>query len=295
MKKIFKLLYNAIPFKKTLFSVLKRIWNPKESIYKHLHFKGAFKVPLDGSASFQLNHYGFVIENEIFWKGLVNGWEKESIGLWIKLCREANTILDIGANTGVFSLIAKTINPGASVFAFEPVARVYKRLLENITLNNYNIVAIEKAASNTDGTAVIYDTDSEHTLSVTVNKNMFEPGTAAVIETKIETISLNSFVKQYNLQHIDLIKIDVETHEPEVLEGFSEYLAKFKPTMLIEILNDEIGAKVNALVKDLNYLYYNIDEKGGIRLVNTIQKSDYYNYLLCEPAIAQKLGLKVTA
>ena len=37
------------------------------------------------------------------------------------------------------------------------------------------------------------------------------------------------------------MKIDVETHEPAVLKGMGEYLRSFRPTMLIELLNDEVA------------------------------------------------------
>lgn len=88
-----------------------------------------------------------------------------------------------------------------------------------------------------------------------------------------------------------MIKIDVETHEAEVLEGFSEYISLFKPNMLIEILTDEVASKVEALVKGLAYLYFNIDENGGIRQVTELKKSDYYNYLFCNEEMAKKLKL----
>ena len=87
------------------------------------------------------------------------------------------------------------------------------------------------------------------------------------------------------------MKIDVETHEPEVLDGFRSYLNQYRPTMLIEILNDEVGRKVSSAVQGLDYLYFNINEKGGIRQVDKITKSDYYNYLLCNSKTALKLGL----
>lgn len=45
------------------------------------------------------------------------------------------------------------------------------------------------------------------------------------------------------------MKIDVETHEPEVLEGVGEYLKKFRPSLLIEILDDEITAKVQNITQ----------------------------------------------
>ena len=290
MKKALKKIYRIVPFKRQIFSVTKRILNPSEKIYKHLHFIGVFKVIIDKKRSFKIKHYGYQVENEIFWAGLTNGWEKESLKLWIKLCENSDVILDIGANTGVYSLIAKTINPKSKVYAFEPVKRVFKKLEENISLNAYDIIPIEKAVSNTDGYAIIYDTNSEHTYSVTVNKNLSD-STTKVIETKIDTMTLNSFIKDNHLTKIDLMKIDVETHEPEVLEGFNNYLSIYKPTLLIEVLNDEVGKKINYIIKDLDYLYFNIDENSGIRQVDKIEKSDYYNYLICNEKIAAQLGL----
>jgi FkbM family methyltransferase len=293
MKKLVKSIYTLLPFKKEVFTLLKFVWTPSESIYQHLHFKGVFSVYVDSIKKFRIKHYGFQLENAIFWSGLTKGWEKESMKLWIRLCEDSDVIVDIGANTGVYSLVAKTVKPSSQVYAFEPVARVYKKLCENIQLNKFDIHAYEQAASNSNGTATIYDTDSEHTYSVTVNKNMFSSETN-VIESAVETITLDSFIKKNKLAKIDLIKIDVETHEAEVLEGFSEFLALYKPTMLIEILTDEIGEKIEALFKELNYLYFNIDELGSIRQVQNLSKSDFYNYLFCSPETANKLNLAYT-
>jgi FkbM family methyltransferase len=290
MKKLLKALYHVIPFKRELFLLLRKVWRPQESIYKHLHFIGVISVPVDNTRSFKIKHYGYQVENEIFWAGLTGGWEKESLKLWIRLCAQSSVIFDIGANTGVYSLIAKTVNPKAQVFAFEPVKRVFQKLQYNVALNDDNIQTIEAAVSNQDGTALIYDTDAEHTYSVTVGKNMQGRGTA-VIETKIKTITLHSFIQNNNLGKIDLMKVDVETHEPEVLEGFGKYLAAFRPTILIEILDDVVGAKVQELVKDLGYLYFNIDETHSIRQTDAIGKSDYFNYLLCLPPVAEQLRL----
>ena len=71
-------------------------------------------------------------------------------------------------------------------------------------------------------------------------------------------------------------------HEPEVIEGFEEYLKKFKPTLLIEILNDEVADKLKYLFRELDYLYFNIDERKGVKQVAEISKSDYYNFLFLQ-------------
>jgi hypothetical protein len=103
-----KSIYRAIPFKKQIFTVIRKIARPPRSLYKHLYFKGKFRVRLDQkkNSSFLIMHHGFEIENEIFWNG-AGGWEKFSQELWMRLCENAKVILDIGANTGVYSFVAK--------------------------------------------------------------------------------------------------------------------------------------------------------------------------------------------
>ena len=245
IKKIFKGFYNFIPFKQQIFSILKIFWTPPESIFKHLHFKGKFKVNINQSKSFMLNHFGLQCENEIFWMGWKHNWEKESIKVWGKLCKDSQIILDIGANTGIYSLVAKTINPNSKVYAFEPELFFYDMLQKNNSLNNFDIQSYPKAISNYDGDIII-EAFSGQSKSFTV-----------------ESITLDTFIKQNEIKKIDLIKIDVETHEPKVLEGFLNHLSTFRPTLLIEILNNDIAEIVYNQVRELGYLYFNIDERGN--------------------------------
>jgi FkbM family methyltransferase len=287
MKNFLKSIYNLIPFKKQLFLLLRPFSIPK-SIYQHLYFKAVFKVKFK-DRQFLIEHFGYQIENELFWSGLTNGWEKISMRLWIELCSDSKTIIDVGANTGIYSLVAKAANPDSKVYGFEPVKRVFEKYQKNCDLNHFDVKCLDYALSNFDGEAVIYDSPSEHVYSVTVNKNTAPH--VEKIETKIQTKKLSTFIKEFNIKNIDLIKIDVETHEPEVLEGMEEYLKAFQPTLLIEILNDEIGERVQEIIRDIDYLYFNIDEVNIPKRVDKIIKSDYYNYLICKKEVAVKLNL----
>ena len=273
MKKIFKKIYSIFPFKKQIFTFLKIFWKPKESVYKHLYFRGVFKVPVGKSKSFKVNHFGLIIENEIFWNGLTGNWEKESLKLWIRLCERSDVVVDIGANTGIYSLVAKAVNPAAHVYAFEPHPYYFPMLEKNALINNFDIRPYKRAISNYDGTIDIGD---------------YAGGTSAL---RTEAIKLDTFIEEDRIKKIDLIKIDVETHEPQVLEGFMHYLPRFKPAMIIEILDDVVAKKVSDAVSGLGYLYFNIDEKGSVRQTSEIGKSDYYNYLLCHPSMAAQIGL----
>jgi FkbM family methyltransferase len=284
-----KQIYKAAPFKKQVFSCIRRIAVPGKSVTSHLYFKGVFKVKC-GKRYFKIKHYGAQVENTVFWYGLENGFEKDSVKLWMKLCSISSVIFDIGANTGLYSLIAKTLNPNARVFAFEPIKRIGDKLKYNIALNNYDINVVEKAVSNNNGTAIIYDYDIEHVYSATLNEN-FTFSQRGSVETKVETITLDKFIEVNNLPGVDLIKIDVETHEPEVLEGFSKYLRLYKPAILIEILNNEVGNRTYELVKDLGYLYFNINEDGDIKQQDVITKSEHFNFLFCSADTARALEL----
>jgi len=291
MKKILKKLYDLLPAKKAIFSFIKLFWTPPHSVYKHLYFKGTFKVQVPGANGFRLMHYSGEIENDIFWQGLTAGWEKRSMKLWIALCKEADVIMDIGANTGIYALTAKSLRPGAKVFAFEPLKRVMQKLRTNNDLNGFNISCINKALSNNTGTAIIYEQDTELINAATLNA---ETGMAARLEkkTEIETTTLDDFLEEWKIENIDLVKIDVETHEPQVIEGYLKNLSIHKPSFLIEILTDEVGEKLDKYFTPLGYLYFNInDTSDTIRRTNKLTQSDYFNYLVCSEKTAQKLGL----
>ena len=234
--------------------------------------------------------YQFHVENEYFWGGINDGWEKVSTDLWIKICENADVVFDIGANTGCFSLIAKTIRPNAKIYAFEPMEGILTKLRYNMKLNQYDDVYIEsKALSNYEGEATIYPTSLDHVYSVTVNANLFSD--QQVHKVTIRTCRLDHFIEEHNITKIDLMKIDVETHEPEVLEGMGKYLKEMKPNMLIEIQTTEIGEKIEKLVEGIGYVFYNIHEEKGTRKVSNLTKSDWLNYLVCSPEFAIRHNL----
>lgn len=251
--------------------MLRNFWVPGKQIYKHLHFYGRFKVNLSHGNSFLLYNHHSEIENDIFWEGIDQCWEKVSLKLWMELSRDALVIFDVGAYTGIYSLVAKCVNPSSSVYTFEPSLDNYQKLLRNNEVNKYDIVCENLGVSAHNGKVEIEGI---------YQKNKF-----------VESVSLDSYIAQHNISRVDLIKIDVEKHEPQVLEGFKLSLKKYKPVILIESLSDEIGKIIQDYVKDCGYLYFNIDEDGGVRQVSEILKSDYYNYLLCDEKTAHKLSL----
>ncbi len=264
---------------------------PPRAIYQHLHFDGPFWVKNAEGKKIRLHHYGTYLENEIFWTGLYGNFEGQSLRLWEKLCLRADVVFDVGANTGIYALLAKVNRPQARVYAFEPIPSVFKKLKANVAANGFDIVCDERAVSNANRTAVIYMANDEHLYSVTVDKNLNPPGTS-VKTLEIQTVRLSDYCRENGINKVDLLKIDVETHEPEVLEGMKDVLERDKPDMLVEILLDDVGQKVERLLDGLGYWFFHVDEKHGPYRDERLRgHAPSFNYLICQPQTAQSLGL----
>jgi FkbM family methyltransferase len=283
MKQVLKNIYRNIPYKKNIFQALRGL-NPSRNLYQHLHFEDWIDVTVD-EKSFKIYHYGYQVENDIFWSGIRGNWEKQSLDLWIRLCKHSKTILDVGANTGVYSLVAGTVNEDAQIFAFEPSKHVAEKLRRNVAANPFNISVVQVAASNESGVATFNDTD-EHNYTGSLNPVHGQNTKTYQVEVK----TLDQFVEENGLQ-VDLLKIDVEKHEPEVMGGFQKYLKLHQPSILMEILDEEVGNRVQELVDGIPYLYFNLHEKGTIRQVDRLTKSDDYNYLICTADVAKKIDI----
>lgn len=278
--------YKILPFKKQFFLLL-RILPIPQSIYRHFHFEGIITVKVEDGA-FKMIHYGYELENEVFWRGL-EGWEKSTFKVWSALSRKADCVIDIGANTGVFALMTKAINRRSRVIAFEPVKRVCEKLNENIKLNQFDITVVEAGVSSLDGTAIIYDLPSEHIYSVTINKN-FNDSDQKVIPTVIRITTLSSYARIQKLKKIDLVKIDVETHEPEVLEGMEDILERDMPALIVEILNEDVANKVDEFLKPFGYLYFLMNDEKGPQRTQSIRVNASKNYLVCSSDDAEYLA-----
>lgn len=292
MRRFIRNVLKILPFKKPVYSLLKKLGPPSERFYRHLHFHGPFDVHYKGKKVFRLLHHGYVEENEIFWNDLDNGWERKTIEIWIALSKKRMNIFDIGANTGLFGITAKAFSPQASVHCFEPLEGVVKILNQNATLNSFDISVHTIALSNYDGKADVFLPDEkEFVYSVTVNEDTVAKHRKSR-KVEINVRSLDNMIAEGIVPTPDLIKIDVERHEFEVLTGMKQILLSAGPDFIIEVLDAEQAAKVQTIFDGTDYLFFNIDDKRkSIRQTSKIEKSDYWNYLVCKPQTAKELSL----
>ena len=221
-------------------------------------------------------HFGNQVENDLFWAGLGNNWERTSLRVWEVFARNARTVLDIGANTGAFALTAKAANPTAHVEAFEPVVRVCEKLSLNAHLNNDAVFVNCLALSDHDGSATLFDSGDAHVYSASLNAAMLgDAGRKAEMVIPVQT--LDTFCEEHSLANIDLVKIDTEMHEPEVLAGAQSVLRRDRPAVLIEILDETLGRKAKELMD--GYVFFEVNEGTGLTVAEVPGASGERNYL----------------
>ena len=280
-------IYNAVPLKRPLFGFVRNRLGIVPPFFQHLHFRGPFALKIDGDHRITVFSEGHIVENELFWLGFGNGWEGTSLQLWHRICRgRRGLILDIGANNGVYALVAAKLAPDATVIAFEPMARVAQDLRRNVELNGLPIRIEQRAVSDRDGTVAIFDDGGDYNYSASIEGQ----GTRRV---DVEVCSVDRYLADQPDAKVAAIKIDVERHEPAAIAGMAKMLARDRPAILIEILDERIGEAVASQIADIGYRMFHIIEGKGIVPAAKLapQEGHDWNCLLVTPDEFDRLRL----
>lgn len=171
-------------------------------------------------------------------------FEPESLPVWQELCSSPGShVLDIGAYSGLYSLIAK--KAGAEVIAFEPLERNRLRFRDNMRLNGFDLEARPEAVSDQVGF-----------LSISTNLRVTGLSSGSSIvkkvgkdDVRVPTLTIDSL----NLEKVTAIKVDVERAEPLVILGALQTLKRCRPILLLEVLGDEEATAVNAALEGTGY------------------------------------------
>ncbi len=177
--------------------------------------------------------------------------------LW-RLTSPGETAIDIGANIGYMtSIMARRVGKAGKVWCFEPNPEVYTELSENIKNwdNNqelHNIYAHQIALSNHSGTGVLNISSKNRGEAFIDDASQSDKQiiikTFPVALERLDTI----FAK---VQHLSILKIDVEGHELEVLEGAGELISQHR---IRDILFEEHHAYPSQLTQFLESNGYTV-------------------------------------
>lgn len=163
-----------------------------------------------------------------YWTKTISGYEP-SFQMITSLVRDGDICVDVGANVGL--LAVHMAQRAGLVIAIEPEPRNLKRLFHNRDLNHLqNLRIVPAVASNREGTEFL----NTSTLSGYHSMVYRPPGFKTSLE--VRAITLKRLLKDYAIEAIGFLKIDVEGAEAMVLEGLGEWLTPNRiRTMLIEV------------------------------------------------------------
>jgi len=249
------------------------------SMLKKIPIIGRIKLHISDSINIYIESDAYDhITASLYWRG-VKAFEPETIRIFLKLLKEAGNIVDIGANTGLYALIAAADNPTRNVYAFEPAPRIFSRLQRNIDANKFtNVFVYNSAATHYDGDITLYIPDGTISSEASTRKGFC----AAREEVSVQAIRMDTFVSRNDISNIDLIKIDTEGTEDCVFEGMKELIQQQKPLIICEVLHGDIEGKIQRILDAFNYTYYWITN-GGLVLKKDIvgdASNRERNYLL---------------
>jgi FkbM family methyltransferase len=234
------------------------------------------KVPVLGEFVHRISHR-LLGKDERVWVQIRSGHSK---GLWIELnartgqdylrgdaeshvqevlagrLRPGMVFCDLGANVGLFSLLAaRIVGSSGRVFSFEPDPEVAGRLTRNVDRNGFRNVTVVKQGVWSSSCLREFipadDSSPDHGTGTFLGSTQQRPGIS------VECVCLDDFAKNAPLP--DGIKCDVEGAEVEVLRGATSLLAERRPWVLCETHSEANDRACRELLKRFDYRFDAVD------------------------------------
>jgi FkbM family methyltransferase len=147
--------------------------------------------------------------------------------------------IDVGANTGFYTLLAAAVSAEVRVLAVEPAAAIRTLLEANIAANGFaaQVTVLPMALSSRSGQASLFIPSQEHGL-VETSASLepgFKPDHSAVEQVPVSTLDA-LLLRRWPFLRVSVIKIDVEGHDAAVLRGAKWTIRCHRPVVFIEVL-----------------------------------------------------------
>jgi FkbM family methyltransferase len=175
-----------------------------------------------------------------------------------KLINENDTIIDCGANQGIFSLSMRCkVGINGKIFSIEPFNECISIFNENIKINNFkNIYLLKNIISDKVKYRYIDYSDGISSASIINNYgNKIK---------KIKSITLDYLVYIKKIKKIDFIKIDTEGAELMVIKGGLKTIKKFKPIIYLECSTKKLFLNIKNQLKKMKHKFYVFDDQGSL-------------------------------
>jgi FkbM family methyltransferase len=181
--------------------------------------------------------------------------------------QNGQTILDIGANQGFYTMRAKYYAPQSRILAFEPNPCEYAMLQKNIAGNNLDGVEAVRRAVGVES--------SEITMEIVPQIGPIGGRSVRIPERKwmkdefvktisVQSVSLDEILETYNIGSVDILKMDVEGMELDILSHFHRFACVER--IVLEYHSMQIKQNVKTL----------LERQGFTMALDVFDPGDYY-------------------
>lgn len=160
------------------------------------------------------------------------------------LVKDGYNCLDIGASIGSVSLRWAEHNKKGSIIAVEPHPETFQRLKKNCELNNmHNIECVNAAIASESGTGSIRIKENSSLARV-----MGKPKEGE-IQANCSMLSIDDLTRWKSIDHVDLMKIDVEGYETACLKG-AKHTLEATDRIIVEYHNERLKNEVISILTE---------------------------------------------
>ena len=212
---------------------------------------------------------------------LFREYESNELMLLARQLREGMSFMDIGANSGVYTLIAaELVGMTGKVFAFEPCPTNMSILETNLALNGLtNVIAQQRAITDRVGQVELYLSNinpGDHRIQNGRDDDIYNAGRR---RTKIivDATSVDEYLRSTGLR-IDVVKMDIQGAEAIALHGMRETLADNEDILLITEFwpygLERFGSSPSQFIRDIEGSGFTLYEATGDGTPSVIRASE---------------------
>jgi len=160
-----------------------------------------------------------------------------------------DTVIDIGAHIGLFSLLVSRFCSDGKIFSFEPIQKNFELLTDNLESNKLeNIFPFNLAVSKDSSEVKLFLDDDDSAHSIFGKSNNF---------VSVKSISLQEIFDKNNINLCKILKLDCEGAEYEIINSLpDEYFDKIENIIIEYHLADsqpDLGRNLISKIKNAGF------------------------------------------
>jgi FkbM family methyltransferase len=195
------------------------------------------------SADFEIDFFGFryegntgnLVDAHAYYFGAYEKPELYFLRDTLLALGSSSVVIDVGANTGLYSLFASRY--ANQVHAFEPYPPVLSRLRRVIETNEVPNITVHAVGLGASEANLRFYSPPEGNLGTGSFLQGFATGNRDAHE-ELPIVAGDAYLSRTGITRVDFIKMDIEGYEKPALTGLQQTLQRHRPIVLLEISID---------------------------------------------------------